>query len=182
VTQKSRGLMGREDWSRIPGFPRYEVSNYGRIFNRVHQMFMKPSAANAQGLLKISLIDENEIRRSCSLHQLVAQAFVEPPNRRSDHVIHLDGDLSNVAASNLAWRTRRQAFLYSKQMRTPPHPHWQTLKIRNVDTGVEYNNVVHCGIVEGLIFHEIMESALGYISRPPERRPVYPHGFTYQII
>lgn len=174
--------MEQEEWVDIPSFPRYRVSNYGRVFNRVHEMLMQPSLAFEQGPLKISLIDEDQVRRSCSLHLLVARAFVEPPNLRSDHVIHLDGDLTNVASSNLAWRTRRQAFLYSAQMRTDPLPHWQSFRVRNVDTGVIYNNVVHCGIVEGLIFHEIMESILGYLCRPPERRPVYPHGHTYQIV
>lgn len=175
--------MNQEILADIPGFPRYAVSNYGRIWNKIFEMQMQPSVSTQRfGHLKISLIDENCIRRSVSVARLVAQAFVEPPNPKSDHVILKDGDLHNVAAPNLEWRTRRQAWLYRRQMQTPPNPHWQSTMIRNVDTGVEYNNVVHCGIIEGLLFEEIMESALSAMNRPPERIPVYPHGHCYEFI
>lgn len=174
--------MDVEDWEAIPNFSRYRVSNYGKIWNDRFDRLMVPSVATPQGHLKISLFDDAGNRITCSVAQLVAQAFVEPPTPRCDHVIHKDGDRNNVAASNLAWRTRRQAYLYSRQMQREPLLHWTNIRIYNVETGVEYDNVVHCGIIEGLLFHDIMNSALGYECVPPERRPVYPYGYTYHLV
>lgn len=173
--------MEEETWALILGFPRYRVSNYGRVWNDFFNMQMRPSKMGPQRSWKISLIDHEGNRQSLVLVSLVAQAFVEPPNEKSTVVIQLDGDMDNVAAKNLVWRTPRQAWLYARQMRTPPHTFWETLRIRNVNTGVEYESITHCGIVEGLIFQEISDSVTAAMCRPPYKLGVYPHGHTYEM-
>lgn len=179
-----------EIWVYIHGFPRYQINNYGEVWNTVFEMFMKPSKM-LNGQLKVSLIDEHHIRRSLSVAVLVARAFVEPPNERSDQVILLDGNMENVAAYNLAWRTPRQAYLYARQMRLPPKTPWTNLQVLNQTTGVLYENIIQCGMAEGLVFQHIWESTFKGAWYPEGSRPsngtyrgerVYPYGHTYEII
>lgn len=174
-----------EHWADIPNFARYQISSYGQVWNRVFERFMKPSIMTT-GQLKVSLIDDQEVRRSLSVAVLVAQAFVDPPEPRCREVILLDGDLTNVAAYNLRWRTLRQAYLYARQMRTQPKVPWINLPIRNQVTGAVYKNVVECGITEGLLFDEIWKSTYkGVHDREMDNykgTPVYPYGHTYEII
>src|SRR5688572_2862272 len=133
--------MNKEEWRPIQNFSRYLISNYGRVWNRIFEMMMKTSRARpnkttqGEGYVKISLIGDDEVRHTLSVAVLVAQAFVDPPNPRSCEVILLDGDLGNVAASNLAWRTPRQAWLYRRQMVNSWKPNWTNLPVLNQTTG-----------------------------------------------
>lgn len=164
----------RELWKDIPNFSRYQISNYGRVWNVVFKMPMKTSKTQA-GNIKISLIDDENNRRSMSVALLVAELFVERPNDRCVDIILIDGDLSNVAAYNLAWRSRRGAYLYTRQMRTEQPIYFYNLKIRNNTTGREYKNIIEAGVTEGLLFQDIWESTYN-------GKRVFPYGHTYEII
>lgn len=178
--------MGPEELRDIEGFSRYAVSNYGKIYNKIFDLReMRPSIGTHEGYLKISLIDDNELRRTCSVARLVAEAFVPRPNPRSDHVVLLDGDLTNVAASNLAWRTRHQAWNYRRQIQQP-ETEWPdailNVPVRNVDTGVVYDNIYQCARIEGLLIMEVFASCAAALSRPPIEKPVYPNGYLYAFV
>lgn len=161
-------------WAEIPGFSMYHVSDYGQIYNVRYHRMTKISQTN-QGNSKISLIADTGIRHTVSVARLVAEAFVEPPNHMCETPIHLDGDLMNVAAYNLVWRTPRQAWLYARQMRTEQPAHFGRLKIRNISRGLIYNSIIEAGMEEGLLFRDIWESTYN-------GKRVPPHGFTYEII
>lgn len=169
-------MIEQEIWADIPGFPRYAVSSQGRIYNKIFESMMKPSISTAQGNLKISLIDEDEIRRAMGVAHLVANAFVERPNYLCTEVILRDGNLSNVAASNLAWRGPRTAYLYARQMRSKPKAVYN-VPVRNLVTGAEYETIIQAGIVEGLIWQEIWESTYTV-----PKQPVPPFFYTYEVI
>lgn len=168
-------MIDEEVFADIFGFPRYAVSSHGRIYNKVFEKFMSPSRRAPDGQLKISLIDENEIRHSLSVAYLVAEAFVERPNYLCTEVIVLDGNYHNMMANNLAWRGPRTAYLYARQMKFEPRKIYINLPVRNCNTGVEYENIVRAGITEGLIWDEIWESTY-------KGTPVPPFGYTYEII
>ncbi len=107
----------QEVWQTIPDFPSYLISNLGRVYNTKHDMIMRTSFTNF-GHVKITLkIDKLSERFTRSVAQMVAEAFLEPPNWKCDQVIILDGDFSNVAASNLAWRPRWYTWKYTRQLK-----------------------------------------------------------------
>ncbi len=167
-------MIEQEQWADIPGFPRYAVSSLGRIYNKIFESYMSPSSSTKQGHLKISLIDEFNDRRAMGVAYLVANAFVPRPNYLCKEVIILDGDLSNVAARNLAWRGPRTAYLYGQQLRRQPKAVYN-LPVRNIDTGAEYETIVQAGMADGVLFQEIWESTY-------TGKPVPPFHHRYEVI
>src|SRR6187397_603259 len=94
-----------DEWRIIPEFPRYCVNEFGQVQNVDTERILRPSHLS-DGRVKIGLMRDG-IQYQRSVSRLVLEAFV--PNRdpdRSDTPIHLDGDLSDCSAYNLAWRPR----------------------------------------------------------------------------
>lgn len=135
---------------------------------------MRTSKTNF-GHTKITLTDYDGQRYTRSVALLVAQAFVTRPNYLSDYLVVLDGDFSNVEASNLAWRPRGFAWNYTHQLKIPQPNHYRNLPVRNIITGSEYNSIIEAGIAEGLLFEDIEMSTY-------KRNEVYPHGSIFEVI
>lgn len=163
-----------ERWRTIPEFNRYEISNLGNIYNSRFRQMMRISYSN-HGHAKITLTDDLGDRYTRSVAQLVADAFVEAPNMMCDHLMILDGDLSNVIADNLAWRPRGFAWEYTHQLKIEQPVHYHNLRVCNLDTGIEYNSIIEAGIAEGLRFDDIWRSTY-------TGSRVYPYGSTFEII
>ncbi len=167
--------MDEELWKTIPEFDNYQISNMGRVYNTKHDHFMRTSFTNF-GHVKITLRAEWTGRRfTRSVALLVADAFVEPKSIICDQLILLDGDLTNVQATNLAWRPRWFAWKYTRQLRVPQPTHYHNLALCNIVTGAEYESIIEAGMVEGLLFGDIWRSTYQGI-------PIYPHGSIFKIV
>ena len=151
------------EWARIPQFPRYSVSESGLIRNDDTERILK-STVTHDGHVKVGLMrDGTQYTRSVS--RCVMEAFV--PNvdpYRSNTPIHLNGNLSDCAAYNLAWRPRWFAKVHTRQFRqgdpdTPP--------IRNLDTSELYSGVWELVMKYGLLRIDVLH-AIG------RDWPVYP--------
>lgn len=163
-----------EVWVSIPDFEYYKVSSLGRIYNERFDHIMSVSYTN-HGHAKITLLSPDLGERfTRSVANLVAEAFVEKPNSQCDEVILLDGDLSNVAAYNLAWRPRWYAWKYTHQMKTPQPRHYKNLGVMNVVTGERYSCVVEAGMAEGLLFELIWRSTY-------TRERLFPTGAAFEV-
>lgn len=167
--------MIREEWVEIFGFSDYAVSNLGRIFNRRTERLMSTSRTN-HGHVKITLAMDGTRRRfTKSVGVLVADAFVPAPNILSDTLVLLDGDLGNVAASNLAWRPRGFAWKYAHQLKVPQPIYYQNLAVFNSVRNVEYVSIVHAGMHEGLLFDDIWRSTYSGAA-------IFPNGSVFEIV
>jgi hypothetical protein len=174
--------MSQEVWAPIPGFPNYNISNLGNVYNIRENRIMRTSKNN-WGYLKITLQtmvpDENgelvKQRFTRSVALMVAEAFVESPNWLCDKVIVLDGNLENVAATNLAWRPRWYAYLYFQQSRKVQPVHYHNLAVQNVTTGYCYNNIIEAGMAEGLLYNDIWDSTY-------QAKKLFPYGHIFKII
>jgi NUMOD4 motif len=166
--------LNGERWRSILEFPKYEISDRGNIYNTKTRQMMRTSRTNF-GHAKITLTDYDGQRYTRSVPLLVASAFVAPPNYLSDYLVMLDGDLTNVKASNLAWRPRGFAWEYTRQLKLPQPNHYSNLPVRNLKTGVEYESVIEAGVNEGLLFDDIWRSTY-------TRNEIYPHGSIFEII
>lgn len=147
----------KEIWAPIQGFPDYDISNVGRVYNRRRDLMMSTSVNN-HGYVKITLLDPSRERHTRSVALLVAEAFVEAPDLLCDHVVVLDGNLTNVIAENLVWRPRGFAWKYSRQLGIEQPRHYQILPVLSVNDGMEYESVVDAGMKEGLLFEDIWRS------------------------
>lgn len=85
-------------WKPIPGYPRYEVSDTGKVFDTHTQELVKPKPNNC-GYLRVRV---NNTR--VYVHRLVALAFIPNPLNKPC-VNHIDGIKTNNHASNLEWVT-----------------------------------------------------------------------------
>lgn len=141
------------EWDLIRDFPRYSVSDDGMVRNDETERILKQST-HFDGRMHVGLMRDG-IQHTRTVSRLVIASFV--PNRdphRSTTPIHLDGDLTNCAAYNLAWRPRWFARDYTHQFRldspdTPP--------IRNLDTGETFGGIWELVKTYGLLRNEILQ-------------------------
>lgn len=146
-----------EEWRTIEAFPRYEVSDLGRIRNKKSGHILVPSQ-NQQGITKVNLMKNGELYTRMVSH-IVAQAFVPMQKRREDFmsVIHLDGDKTNCRADNLMWRPRYFAILYHRQFDTPSFRN-ADIPLVELKSGETYPSIQDAVITNGLLFNEVLIS------------------------
>lgn len=163
----------QEEWKVIPEFPNYMISSVGRVHNSRLDREMRTNPNN-YGLLKVTLADEGH-RYDRSVARLVAEAFVDRPTMSCDTVVMLDGDFTNVVASNLAWRPRQFAWRYTHQLRQEQPVHYQNLEVKNMSTGQIYDSIVEAGMEEGLLFDDIWRSTY-------TNARIFPNADTFEIV
>ncbi len=118
----------REIWKAVAGYEgKYEVSTLGRVkvitftnnryAGKPWNHIMKPFD-NGSGYMVVSLT-QNGKRKNHYVHRLVATAFLERPDGKTE-VNHIDHNRSNNCVSNLEWTTVEENIRYSaEQMRRP---------------------------------------------------------------
>ena len=93
-----------EEWRVINGFPNYSVSNLGNIRNNKTGKFLKSCVKS--GYLNITLIND-KIKKTFKVHRLVALAFIENTENKTD-VNHKNKNKLDNTLSNLEWMTRKE--------------------------------------------------------------------------
>ena len=137
-----------ETWRTIPDFPRYSVSDQGRVRND-HTGRILSWSVNQNGVMNVGLMHcGTQFRRSVPL--LVAREFVPGGTEIFDTPIHLDGDLLNARANNLTWRPRWFAVKYKQQF-TDGYGVLIDRKIRNIKTGEEFPDSFECAKWYGIL-------------------------------
>jgi hypothetical protein len=92
-----------EVWKEINNFDNYEVSTFGKVRNKKTGRILK--AANNGGYYSVNL---SKIKSNYKqVHRLVALAFIENPENKSD-VNHKDKNKLNNHLSNLEWNTSKE--------------------------------------------------------------------------
>lgn len=162
----------QERWEVIPDFPRYHVSNHGRILDE--QRGLLTTSPNNHGHLRVWLHHWDGFRYMKTVAPLVARAFVRVPDRLCDRVIVLDGNFLHVQSWNLAWRPLGFAWEYTHQLKRQHPLHYHNLAVRNVDTGDEYASIIEAGTCEGRLFKDIWRSC-----NTGDR--IYPYGNAFTV-
>jgi hypothetical protein len=164
-----------EVWRPIFEFPDYDVSNYGRIYNHKAEQLMSVSYTG-YGHAKISLTDFSDgTRHTRSVALIVAETFLDPPNSLCNAVIMLDGDLTNLRASNLAWRPKAFAWKYTHQFKEHIPVYLTNLPVYNRIDDIEYDSIVQAGMTEGLLLMDVWRSTY-------TGAPVFPTGSIFEVV
>lgn len=123
--------MAPERWAECPGFPRYAVSDRGRVQRRAglhgssfREAAMMKADPDNYGYPKVQLVGRDGVRRTVYVHRLVALAFVGNPDPEGRvEVDHVNGDHMDARAENLEWvtpeenvRRAREAGLLSRRL------------------------------------------------------------------
>ena len=116
----------KEIWAVIKDFPRYQVSNFGKIQNIKTQKILKPGHTK-NGYCAVELTNNNG-GKSVYVHRLVAQAFVVNVDNKPE-VNHKDENKDNNSAWNLEWVTHAENIRYSKAK-----------PVRCIETGEEFKS------------------------------------------
>lgn len=105
----------QEIWKTIDGFSSYQVSNYGRIKSvsrivknkystrKIEEKILTPKIGT-NGYYSYPLGNDDGVRKSVSIHRLVAKAFIPNPNNLPC-VNHKDENKLNNEVANLEWCT-----------------------------------------------------------------------------
>ena len=133
-----------EEWKSIIEFPNYEVSSLGNVKNIKTGKVLKNCVKG--GYYHISLTNEN-YRKSLLVHRLVALAFIENPENKSD-VNHKDKNKLNICVSNLEFMTRQENNIHRcKGMKITCNKNKEVLRIdKNTNEILEkYNSIELAG-------------------------------------
>jgi len=144
-----------ETWSQISEFPRYSVSDLGRVRNDDTGRIMKLTM-NRENILSVGMMHcGTQFRRSVPL--LVAQAFVPGGTEYFDTPVCLDGDPFNIRANNLTWRPRWFAVKYKQQFANGDGILIDR-SIRNIQTGDVFADSFECSKWYGVLEWDLVES------------------------
>lgn len=97
------------EWKEIEGFPKYFVSDDGRVYSEKSGRILNPDVCNS-GHLRVTLCHKN-LKKRFFVHSLVLESFIGP--RPDDkECCHIDGDPSNNQIDNLMWGTSQENALH----------------------------------------------------------------------
>lgn len=100
-----------EIWKPILGYENlYNISNLGNVFSIQSKRNIKPTK-NSKGYLIVGLC-KNKKRKSCLVHRLVAEAFIDNPNKFPE-INHKDENPLNNTITNLEWCTHKYNMNYN---------------------------------------------------------------------
>lgn len=122
----------QEFWETITEFPKYEVSNYGRVRNRGSGHLL----AGSVGKYRFVRLPTKSRWVKKYIHRLVAAAFVPQIALTCTHVNHKDGNKLNNFFANLEWVTQRanNRHAYRKDLiPSGEKHHWAILTQAQVD-------------------------------------------------
>lgn len=139
--------MSKEIWKDIEGFPRYQVSDQGRVRNK-KTGHIKATRHDADGYLKVTLVD---IRHKCkrtyrkTVHRLVAEAFLK--GGHSDYQVnHINGVKDDNRLFNLEWCTGSEnvKHAYATGLRKPSGGRGPIRPVEVVELNTVYPNLHEC--------------------------------------
>lgn len=139
----------------IEGFPGYEISNHGRVYNlrNGREMVLSPTM---NGDLTVGLTRGGHQYRF-SVKGLVARAFVEGESDEFNTPTLLDGDKYNLYFKNIVWRPRWFAWKYTRQF-SHPEGWYQQGPIYEITDGVLYESFLDASVRNGILCSDIRQS------------------------
>jgi hypothetical protein len=132
-----------EEWAEIPGFPNYQVSNQGRVYNKNADRFLSPGYSS-ENILRVTLYADG-VAHVKYVHLLVQQAF--HPSYRG-RMTWADRNRQNNRAENIIPRE------VLPQDTRPRRDGWGK-RVQIIETGEVFRTVGDCARYIGGDFSKI---------------------------
>ena len=99
-----------EEWRAIPGYPGYEISNFGQVksYRQYKNGKILVLHSNKKGYLQVCLRDIEGAQATHYVHRLVLSTFSPVENYENLTVDHIDCNPSNNRLDNLRWLTAEE--------------------------------------------------------------------------
>ena len=107
---KQKEEIFNEIWKDIPAYKNYQISNIGRLYNKLSKKFIKGGSDGRY--MRISLKRNDSYYSYYSLHRLVAINFI-PNLENKPYVNHKDSNTFNNRVDNLEWVTQSENMIHS---------------------------------------------------------------------
>lgn len=151
-----------EIFKTIPGYPDYQISDTGRIWNVKTQRYLKPSK-KSNGYYVINLVAINGKRKKELVHRLIAITFLPNPNNYPE-VNHIDRNRGNNVLSNIEWCNR------SQNMRNARTNHIVSVYDLDGKYLATYGSIVECaealnGSIQGIYSYLYGKTNRPYLNR-----------------
>lgn len=101
-----------EEWKFVTDSTRFKISSTGRFLDTKTGTVRKPSI-DKYGYPRTTFIDDNGKIRYKTIHRLVAESWLDPPEPDEDQVNHIDGDKLNSNKENLEWSNAKRNIIHS---------------------------------------------------------------------
>jgi len=137
------------EYKTIIGYSRYKISNLGEILNKRNKVVK----SQIQIYYKVSLIGDNNIRKTMFLHRLLAIHFISNP-LNLPCVNHKDGNKLNNNLSNLEWCTASENTKHGYDLGL------NTFNKENKDKIIEANSRKVIDSSTGVIYNSIKEASI----------------------
>ncbi len=144
-----------EIWKSIKGYEGlYEVSNLGHVrsLDRVITLMNRGqffshkklygqimSSVLVRGYPKLTLSNDERIRKLVSIHRLLAEAFIPNPENKPQ-VNHINGVKTDNRLENLEWNTSSENILHAFKIGLSRRSN--SLSVLNTQTGIFYDSIV----------------------------------------
>lgn len=146
-----------EIWKLIEGTEDFFISNFGRF--RHKKKLMKQSL-NSNGYLTVNIG-----RKRCTVHRLVALAFIPNPNNYPV-VDHIDGNKKNNNSLNLRWTTISENTKAAYRLKLAKR--WERLDILALDdqhNGILYESQVAAAKGTGVTTRTVQRILHGHLKQ-----------------
>ncbi len=141
-----------EEWRDVVGAEKfYQISNYGRVKNKITDSIIKPSKSGKYRHIQLKY----GINKNFLVHRMVAEAFVPNPlNLRC--VNHIDENKENNHADNLEWCTyqynvrygngalKRNSRVIQYDLSGNAIKIWESMKEASEELGINYQGISSC--------------------------------------
>jgi hypothetical protein len=135
-------MISIERWIEVRDFPKYLVSNYGRIANQKTGFVLNPTQ-NGQGYLVVSLFNEYGVKH-LYVHRVVALSFFDILLEDFE-INHLNGIKSDCAIWNLEVVTPSENMYHAYQIGLRQPTKCRTSRsVRIIETGEVFESIRSC--------------------------------------